>query len=373
MDESNVNKQRHEDFACTGCGGSLKFIPGSTTHIKCQFCGADNEIPVMEGEPIEEFDFHEYLSKNKEMTNETTQVTAVKCSACGAQSTMPPNVTSSDCPFCATPLVVSNGSLCDVIKPKAVLPFKIERNKGNELFKNWINKLWFAPNDLKVYAQHFEKLHGMYIPYWTYDSDTYSQYTGQRGINYQTTETYTDSNGNRQTRTVTKTRWYNVSGSVSNNFDDVLVLASNSLPRNITERLEPWDLENLQPYHDRFLLGYQTETYQVDLEKGFDFAQKRMDEEIRRLVRNDIGGDQQRIFSVNTRHSNVTFKHVLLPLWISSYRYNQKVYRFLINARTGEVQGQRPYSAIKIILFCLMIIGIIGGFIYLGNQQGWFK
>ena len=163
----------------------------------------------------------------------------------------------------------------------------------------------------------------------------------------------------RQTRQVRKTRWRSVSGRVGNQFDDVLVMASQSLPRKYMEELEPWDLQNLTPYQEEFLSGFVAESYQVDLEQGFARAGELMAPTIHATIRHDIGGDHQRIHSVDTRYFNITFKHLLLPTWISAYQYQQKVFRFLVNARTGEVQGERPYSAIKITLFVLMILAIV--------------
>jgi len=165
-------------------------------------------------------------------------------------------------------------------------------------------------------------------------------------------------NGKTQhrTRRVRKTRWYNVSGTVWESFNDVLVLASRSLPRKYTAKLEPWDLGNLEVYQDEYLSGFRAESYQVGLDEGFERAREIMDEQIRVLIRRDIGGDEQRISSVNTQHDNVTFKHVLLPIWISAYRYNKQVYRFLVNGRTGELQGERPWSWIKIALTVMAVL-----------------
>ena len=151
----------------------------------------------------------------------------------------------------------------------------------------------------------------------------------------------------------TEIRWRPASGMVARNFDDLLVVGSTSLPRDLAEELEAWDLENLVAYADEYLSGFIAERYQVDLKQGWNRAAERMDQVIRRDVGRDIGGDHQRIHSVRTRHSDLTYKHVLLPMWICSYRYRSKVYRFLINARTGEVQGQRPWSRVKIVLTVL--------------------
>ena len=73
---------------------------------------------------------------------------------------------------------------------------------------------------------------------------------------------------------------------------------------------------------------------------------------------------------MNIQHADVTWKHFLLPLWISSFRYDEKVYRFMVNARTGEVAGERPYSVIKIVLFVLFIVAVVGGIIFAVNASG---
>jgi LSD1 subclass zinc finger protein len=342
---------------CHDCGAFLTFAPG-TTHLNCQYCGAKNEIKTEKAEAVE-IDFEKFLSQASH-AQEEQQVSTVKCDGCGASTTMAPNVTSDNCPFCATPLVIKNGTTRSLIRPKYMLPFKVDRKKADGLFVSWVKGLWWAPNDLKHYAsQTSEKLNGMYMPYWTYDSNTASHYTGMRGDYYYDTETYTDSEGKAQTRRVQKTRWTPASGHVSRSFDDVLVCASKALPDKMTRELEPWDLPELVNYNDSFLSGFKTESYQVEVKEGFDVAKKVMDKEIRNDVTKDIGGDTQTITSVDTDYKDITFKHILLPIWISAYRYNDKVYRFTINARTGEVQGERPYSAMKIALAVIGVLAVV--------------
>jgi hypothetical protein len=207
----------------------------------------------------------------------------------------------------------------------------------------------------------------MYIPYWTYDSDTISRYKGQRGDDYSTTESYTE-NDKTKTRTVTKTRWTSVSGTLKLFFDDVLVIASKSLPQKKTNKLEPWDLENLIPFDEKFLSGFRTETYRIGLKDGFDVAKIKMDPKIREAINHQIGGDHQKITSLTTAYSNITFKHTLLPIWISAYRFKNKVYRFIVNGRTGKVQGERPWCWWKIALLVIAILGAIGAIYYFFGQ-----
>lgn len=351
---------------CRDCGANLKFAPG-TTSLTCEYCNAKNDIEIKDT-VIEETDFETFLN-DQAHTEDKHEISTVKCTNCGASTTLQPNITSSACPYCDTPLVIKDATSSNIIKPKYVLPFKIERKKANEEFIRWVDKLWFAPNDLKKYAaQSTEKLNGLYMPYWTYDADTTTNYTGMRGEYYYITETYKDSQGNSQTREVQKTRWYPASGTVYNKFDDVLVCASKSLPEKISRDLEPWDLEALVTHDDRFLSGFVTESYQVDLRSGFEGAKQVMDPKIRAAVCSDIGGDVQQVTSMSNEYTHVTFKHILLPLWISAYRYNDKVYRFMINARTGEVQGERPYSTAKIVLLVLAVIAIGAGIWYFSTR-----
>ena len=347
-DASAVGKL-HQTFKCGSCGAQLEFKPGANVQ-QCPYCSHENPIPKSEGD-IKELDFHQFLGKLSDQEEVEEQQT-IKCLECAAEMTADPNVTAQACAFCGSPIVTSAGSRKQ-IKPRSLLPFKVTRREVNEKFQGWIKKLWFAPSDLKRIARQESKISGMYVPYWTYDSDTTSFYRGQRGEHYWVTQSYTTTvNGKsvRRTRRVRKTRWYSVSGTVWESFNDVLVLASRSLPRKYTEKLEPWDLGNLETYQDEYLSGFRAESYQVGLEEGFENARGIMDKQIRALIRRDIGGDEQRISSVNTQHDNITFKHVLLPIWISAYRYKKEVYRFLVNGRTGELQGERPWSWIKIAL-----------------------
>jgi hypothetical protein len=161
-----------------------------------------------------------------------------------------------------------------------------------------------------------------------------------------------------------------VSGGVDNSFDDVLVIATQALPEKYVDALEPWDLKDLLPYGDEYLSGFVAQSYQIDLPQGFDQAKQVMAESIEETVRQDIGGDHQRISSVSTRYHDITFKHILLPVWVSAYRYQEQTYHFLVNARTGEVQGERPYTRIKIPLTVLvgLILALIIAAIVMGQR-----
>jgi hypothetical protein len=175
-------------------------------------------------------------------------------------------------------------------------------------------------------------------------------------------------------KTVTETqqrreiRWTYVSGNVERFFDDVLVVASRSLPKRYADRMDTWRLASLQPYREEYIAGFRSEVYQVTLKDGFTEAKRRMEDQIRDDVRGDIGGDEQRVHDISTQWQDLRFKHILLPIWLAAYRYRGKVYQILINGQTGEVEGARPYSWIKIALASLAAAVAIGVVIWLASK-----
>lgn len=352
-------------FPCGSCGAGLEFSPGASA-LKCPYCGQEQKLEKP-AEQVQELDFYEFFARAAEQ-GESEEIQTVTCSSCNSVSTVDTNVSMNRCPFCGSQ-VTAQARASRLIKPGAVLPFKVTRTKAAEEFRRWLSGLWFAPGELKNYASASGGIKGMFIPYWTYDSRVTTQYEGQRGEDYHETEQYEaeDSSGNTVTRSrrVTLTRWHHTSGIVENRFDDVLVLAGKSLPAGIIASLEPWDLKNLVPYSDQYMSGFQAEAYQLDLGEGFEKAKGLMDGAVRRSIERDIGGDRQQISLARSQYDDITFKHILLPVWISAYRYRDKTFRFIVNARTGQVQGERPWSVFKIamaviaVLFALLVIAIL--------------
>lgn len=353
---------KQEHFPCDQCGADLIYAPGMRS-LECEYCGHENPIidhPVR----IKEYDFAsalEALAHADSHPLDSTQV--IKCPNCAAAFELKTNQHSGDCPFCSTPVVIGTEH-ARLFQPKSLLPFVITEKQAREQFDKWISGLWFAPSALKNKAKRDEKLLGIYVPYWTYDSHTDSIYRGQRGkVYYERRAVVQMVNGRARRRVVNvpKIRWTPVSGRVRQFFDDILVGATRALPRRILDSIQPWDLNNLVSYNEAYLSGFQSEIYQVDLDEGFQQARMLMDQAIRNSVRRDIGGDQQQIHSLNTHHSATTFKHVLLPVWSAAFRYQDETYRFIINGRNGRTQGERPYSKIKITLLVLGILSTLFG------------
>lgn len=369
------------ELPCGECGAPLTFKPGASKLI-CQFCGTENEIegsgqqisPWGErtggGPEIKELDYLAALNDALDDA-EIEETATIRCTGCGAEVSFDSTTQADDCPFCATPLVRSESHSHRHPKPQGVLPFAFEERNAREHMAKWLGSLWFAPNSLKKYAEAGRPLAGIYLPHYTYDAIGDADYQGQRGDAYYVTQTRTVMvDGKPQTKTVQvrKIRWSRVSGKVRHMFDDVLVQASDTMgaTKDGAEYAgASWDLAALEPYRTEYLAGFRAEAPAVALKDGYDRAEKIMEQMLIRDIKFDIGGDAQRIDRMTSRYSNITFKHVLLPVWLASYRWQNKPFRVVINGRTGQVSGERPYSVWKIAFAVILGLIVAAGIGYL--------
>jgi predicted RNA-binding Zn-ribbon protein involved in translation (DUF1610 family) len=334
-------------FPCPSCAARLDFDP-SARGLKCPYCGYEQKIERGDADDVVEKDYADYLdreeAKGKAIPGRSSET---RCTGCGAVVLLEDKVATERCPFCATHLESKPEAAHAMIPPEALLPFSVDLREARDAFGKWLLSLWFAPTALKRVAA-LGQLTGVYVPYWTYDAMTVTFYDGQRGEDYTTTESYTDAQGNRRTRTVVHTNWYPVSGEVRHFFDDVLLTGSKSIPEDLLARIDDWHLAKLEPFQPEYLSGFRTERYAVNLREGYKVAKQLMQPRIDSLVRQDIGGDHQRVHEQRTRYSAVTFKPLLLPVWIAVYRFHEKTFQILVNGRTAQVAGYRPYSPWKI-------------------------
>jgi ribosomal protein S27E len=371
MSEVRNSPEKVHRYICPGCGADLLFEPqdGSLT---CPYCHRKEVIP-QSGTEVVERSYEEYLTApSNKMATMAANALEVKCQGCGATVTFTPPEVAGECSFCGNPIVAQPKAADPMVAPEAVLPFQITRKQADESIKQWLSSRWFAPNALKKMAYR-EGVNGIYLPHWTYDAHTLSFYSGERGEHYYVTENYTetDAQGNtvQKSRQVQRTNWYSASGQVQRWFDDVLVTATKSVHKQRLESLGAWDLHMLKPYDPAFLSGFKAQRYEVELAEGFEEAKLQMASVIDGDVRSDIGGDEQRVHEIQTSYSGISFKHILLPIYLGAYRFNQKVYQVMVNARTGVVQGERPYSFWKILFFVLFIVVVIAAIILIARTK----
>jgi ribosomal protein S27E len=361
-----MQDERH--FPCVQCGSDLRYTPGQNelgqTHLTCDHCGHVQAIPQASERSIAralgELDLHRALADDLPL-DASTDIRTTTCPSCNAQVEFQGSDFAAECPFCATPVVVDTGTQRH-IKPQALIPFALTEDQARGAMVAWMGGLWFAPNTLLEYARKGRALNGIYVPFWTFDAVTASRYTGARGTNHTETRTRTvmvNGKSEQRSETVTRTSWTPVSGRVARDFDDVLVMASTSLPERLGNELTPWDLAALVPYSPDYLAGFRAEGYTIGLADAHVKGRATMSRQIETDARRDIGGDAQRVDTVDTDWSLETFKHVLLPVWMAAYKYNGKSYRFVVNGQTGEVQGERPYSAWKIGFAVLGVAALV--------------
>ena len=354
------------NFTCPSCGAPQKFSPLTGT-LTCEFCHTETDIKLST-DIIREYVFNEAVATLNTQKNQLIEK-HIKCQKCGSSFTLTPYSFSSNCPYCGTPAIT------DFIKeiiPKSLIPFKIGKKEAQVRFAKWVGSRWFAPTAFKKYLDGDDRLTGYYLPYWTYDTDTTTHYRGLRGDVYYVTVTKTiiDSNGRQRRVQVQEPRinWTPVSGVVYVSFDDVTIGASKTISRAILDSLEPWDTTALVGFDERYLLGFEAEEYTIGLDNGFEYAKAKMTHKIEKNIRYDIGGDQQQVQSIQTQYKDVTYKNVLFPVWTASFKWNNKEYHYAINAQTGKVVGDRPYSSSKIILAVLAVVIVFAGIMYLDRS-----
>lgn len=340
-------------YPCQACGADLKWDP-KQQKLACEACGAAFDVTDV-GAPVAERDLREALRLVKKGTMaRTEQMLAgekeVVCQNCGGHTTFTGSLTSNNCPYCLTP--IQRDDVHDAperLPVDGVVPFAVDQRKAQELIGTWINKRWFAPNEFKTYGRSgsFQSVYGAYF---TYDAETTTRYRGERGDDYEVGE-----GDNKRT----ETRWHHVSGQVQNSFDDITVFANTGMEPKRIAKLEPWPTADAKPFSAQYVAGHLSRTYDRDVEECLDDATEVMTGEIRASIKRDIGGDRQKIHSMDIQWKTMTYKHLLMPIWLLTVIYLQKPYQVYINGVTGEVQGARPYSKAKILTAIAIALAVI--------------
>jgi len=355
---------------CQGCGATLHFEPGTQT-LTCDHCGNSNVINDQSAHNVEPYDFDGFVDsiKNAKMD---TGMQAVKCNNCGSTTVLSANETAGNCPFCSSALVVDLSADDKYVQPHYVLPFRVSQQVAKDQFLAWLKGLSFAPADLiEKVGRGATTIDGVYLPYWAYDAQAATSYSGERGDYYYTTEVYyetVDGEEVAREREVRHTNWFPVSGGVSNFFKNIVISASSSVTQETLKKLGSWDFNMMVDYDAKYISGFRSETYILTPEQGLELSKNSMTPVINQTIIEDIGGDEQRIENSSTELSEIGIKYILLPIWISSYVYKNKTYQFAINGYTGQVSGKRPWSAGKIIMLVVIILAIIMAIVFFSKR-----
>lgn len=361
LDAKTVSTLEETDKKCASCGGVMDFDP-KTGGLTCPYCGRTEKIKVNEKEPAAARELSLADADKVENCNWGAQKKTVICQACGAESIYDALEISAVCPFCGSNQVME-ASDKDTMAPGGVVPFQITDKEAAERFRTWIKRKWFCPKLAKqsAKAKHFK---GVYLPYWTFDAQTESEYRGEYGID----KTKKTADG----KTQVETKWYATSGYYTQSFDDELVCATTNHDQAMLNGIEPFRTAENKVYKPEYVAGFAAERYAVGVKEAWEMAKDSMKAKLRSDISDKIErekhADRVRNLGVKTVFSAMTYKYLLLPVWISSYKYKDKVYQFMVNGQTGKVSGKTPISIPKVVITVLGVIAAIALFTWLGSN-----
>lgn len=286
-----------------------------------------------------------------------------QCNNCGAEVAIDPDQRSYVCAFCDSAYVVELPEAeTDRQPPEFVIGFAVTREAAHEKFKRWIGtNNWFRPDDLSR-AQIAEKLRGVYLPFWSFSMLAQSRWSAEIGEHWWRTETYTTMEKGKlvtKTRRVQETEWWNLAGGHHEYYSGYLVSDSRGLNQADAELVKPFHLPALRRYEPFYLAGWLSEEYSIDREAALAVCQQEFLRREHDNVAAHLPGDTYRELRVETEMSDVNSDLILLPVYLLSYRYRDKLYRFLINGQTGKTVGYKPWSWLKIGLAAAVAAALV--------------
>lgn len=359
LDARVASTMEETDKKCPRCGGVMDYDP-ATGGLKCPYCDYEQEIKKEEDAPktAQELDFSQ--AENTANCNWGVEKKTVLCKACGAESVYDALEISAVCPFCGSNQVMEAADR-KTMAPGGVIPFEITDTKAAELFKSWIKKKWFCPKLAKESAKA-KRFQGVYLPYWTFDTKISSDYTGQYGKERRVKK-------GDQTETVVD--WYPTKGNYKESIDDELVCATTNQNQSMLMGLEPYRTAENKSYKPEYVAGFAAERYAIGVKEGWEIAkssiQRKLKANITKKIEQEHHADRVRNLQLKTTYRDITYKYLLLPVWISSYKYKDKVYQFMVNGQTGKVSGKTPISIPKVILTVAAVLAALGILIWLSS------
>ncbi|PJO43198.1 hypothetical protein [Lysinibacillus xylanilyticus] len=344
------------DAECPSCSASIEFNP-ATGKLTCPYCGYETEIaaPEKQEEKVaQEMDFE--MAEKRGNFNWGVEKKTVICKSCAAETIYDALQVADSCPYCGSNQVME-ASAENTLAPNGVCAFEITDKQAGENFQSWIKGKWFTPRAAKDSAKP-DSFKGVYLPYWTFDTKTSSRYSARYGRH----RTVTDKEGN----TRTETDWYSTSGFYQEFIDDHLISATTRYDRNMMRKIEPFNLLNNKAYKPEYVSGFLSERYSIGLQDGWSQAKgeisNHLNAQITSKIRWEHNADVVSNLNFSTTHDDITYKYLMLPIWLSSFRYKEKIYRFMVNGQTGRVGGDAPISPLRVtiaVILSLIAITII--------------
>jgi predicted RNA-binding Zn-ribbon protein involved in translation (DUF1610 family) len=336
---------------CPNCG-----TPRDRDTRFCVACSApletaDDDASVVRSQPLPEHHF--------------------RCQTCGSEVNTSLDQVSYRCPFCDSNYVIELPARSSQDhQPEFIIGFAITSDKAAELFYQWMKQnSWFRPGDLSA-RSIMDKQRGVYLPFWQFSMGAESRWRAQIGEYWYRTETYTVKNakGETETRTrqVRETEWFPLAGEHHEYYYGYIVPAGRSLSDTEARDIQPYRLASLTRYRPHFLAGWMCEDDTVPRDDARMLCENEFLRREKNAVAGFLPGDEHSDLRVETQLTVHDSDLVLLPVHILTYRYKDKLYRFIVNGQTGKVIGQKPVSTPRIaaavgavLLFILIIVLII--------------
>ena len=342
----NKSETNTDVSKCPGCGSSLSFHPEKEC-LHCIHCGT---LVKFTTELSKELPFS-FLTSGE---NKWTETHVYCCDNCGAREILARTEIAKACGFCGTTNIVETKELSG-LKPNAIVPFKLTKESAIERVIKWTKKKFFAPKRFKEMVTP-EDVSGIYNPAFTFDSSTETHYSGRLGR----TETYTVRQGGK-TVTRTRTVYFNISGTYSGDFNDVLVQASTVINQKDLGKIQPFDTAGSKDYDNNFLFGYAANQYTKDGPACWEDAKKLIDGRIKAAILSRYTYSTVQSFHAETSYNDNKFRYILLPVYVGHCDWKKKVYNFFVNGENGKITGKTPVSAVKVAVVTGIAVLAVAG------------
>lgn len=336
------------EHKCPNCGGALTFDPNSQT-VVCRFCGTEIQASALteQDEILDKFegDFSHNTKSLFTDDGEFSTYNIYQCGSCASQIICDENTTSTICPFCDSPVILA-GRLSGVLKPDYVIPFKDDGSKIKTLLEKYLKKKILLPNAFRK-EKRAEDIHSVYVPYWVYDTEVYAN------MRFHGTRVRSWVSGNYK---YTETSHYSVARDGKIAFDHVPVDASQRMPDDLMESLEPYDFKDAVKFQTGYLSGYLAEKYDVEQEVCNVRAQQRIREgaiDAFKSTIHDVSGITLTSSSFQVLDHKVSY--CLYPVWLFNVHWKDKIYPYGVNGQTSKVIGNMPISPIKTFALCFLL------------------
>lgn len=364
-------------YKCPDCGADMSFDTESGK-LKCQSCGKLIDIDSMQkqgngdyhqeksSQDVDEVygDYEDFQEQSNYTTYTGNETVAYHCENCGAELITNAETTATSCSYCGAPVVLGD-RLTGNMAPAKVLPFTISKEQAEKAFRKWCGKGLVTPKGFMT-ADRVKSITGMYVPFWLYDVNG----RGEASATATRVSHYTQGDYE-----VTGTSYYDVYRKVDLNFENIPVDASEKMPDDMMDKLEPFPFNNLKDFNTPYLSGYIAENYNYTDKELFPRLNKKTSAFIDQYISSTITGYD----TVNYHFKNLDAKqrrssYTLLPVWMLAYDYQGKEYMFAMNGQTGKVVGKPPISKGKCFLWFLLytIIAFILTHIIIGLNGGAF-